>query len=163
LRLASCIIALAGLLAIGAATSLVFFLLGRNPDIQIEVPHTAISWIMAALACLSTGYLEESFFRYYLTDKLHKQFSKTFSGSPPPRLLAASIIISAILFALCHIWSGPPGMINALISALFLSCLIEHCSHRAGLSKPSAPAFQFLHPIAIAHALYDFAAYSQSI
>jgi membrane protease YdiL (CAAX protease family) len=87
------------------------------------------------LSCLGTGYLEESYFRYYLLIKLE---------IPVPNA-AMRAALSTALFSLCHMYEGPWGILNAVIAGLFLSALFVR--------------FRSLHGVALAHAFYNMFVY----
>ncbi|MDR3162117.1 MAG: CPBP family intramembrane metalloprotease [Spirochaetaceae bacterium] len=134
--LSAAAIALPGLLAIGYCVSLTgSFLADLVPAIQVDPPGDALQWVLTAVSSLTTGYLEESYFRFYLLTRL------TQGGIPPRRAL----LISTALFALCHIYEGFPGVLNALLAGLFLAGLF--------LKKPS------LHSLAWAHGAYNMTVY----
>lgn len=98
-------------------------------------PGDPLGWTAAAATCLSTGYLEEVFFRAYLRDRLRD------AGIDGPRAIAVSVS----LFAVCHLYEGPWGLLNALCAALLLTA-----------------AFAFrrsVHAPAWAHGAYNLFAY----
>jgi membrane protease YdiL (CAAX protease family) len=89
-----------------------------------------------ALSCLSTGYLEESYFRYYLLGKL-----EDFGLSP-----LVSILMGVLLFSFCHLYEGPWGVLNAFLAGTLLSLIFVR--------------FRSLHGIALAHGLYNIFVYA---
>ncbi|GHV82829.1 hypothetical protein AGMMS50212_01690 [Spirochaetia bacterium] len=99
------------------------------------VPKTAFAIPVMILSCFSTAYLEESFFRFFLAQRLNEVLSS----------ILKAMLISTVLFAAAHLWEGPWGVINALFAGIFLSCLFQY--------KKS------LHSIALAHALYNISVY----
>jgi membrane protease YdiL (CAAX protease family) len=101
----------------------------------VEAPVSVFGWIVMVFSCLGTGYLEESYFRYYLLTKLEKQ---------QPRALIR-IIFSTILFSSCHIYEGPWGVINAMLAGFLLSWLFNR--------------YRSLHGIAWAHGAYNIFVY----
>jgi membrane protease YdiL (CAAX protease family) len=120
-------------LSVSLAASLFNAIPGGAP---LGSPPAKISaWILIILSCLSTGYLEESFFRYYLYRKL------TLFGLDAPRF----ILVSAALFSLCHIYEGPWGTMNACFAGLLLALIFTR--------------FHALHGIALAHGLYNLLVY----
>jgi membrane protease YdiL (CAAX protease family) len=120
-------------LSVSLAASLFNTIPGGGP---IQSPPARISaWIITILSCLSTGYLEESFFRYYLYEKL------TLFGLDAPRF----ILVSAVLFAFCHIYEGPWGTMNACFAGIILALIFAR--------------FRALHGIALAHGLYNLLVY----
>jgi len=132
-------IGLPGLILIGLFVSFLvsFFYLryGLALPVKVEAPVSGLGWIVMAFSCLGTGYLEESYFRYYLLTKLEKQ---------QPKVLIR-IVFSTILFSLCHIFEGPWGIINAMLAGFFLSWLYDR--------------FRSLHGVAWAHGAYNIFVY----
>jgi membrane protease YdiL (CAAX protease family) len=98
-------------------------------------PAKISAWVLVILSCLSTGYLEESFFRYYLYRKL------TLFGLDATRF----ILVSTALFSLCHIYEGPWGTMNACFAGLLLALIFTR--------------FRALHGLALAHGLYNLMVY----
>jgi membrane protease YdiL (CAAX protease family) len=98
-------------------------------------PQTAISWGILVFSQLSTAYLEESFFRFYLLSKQKEM------GIGPHR----AILVSTLLFASCHIYEGPWGILNAVLSGIVLAFIFLR--------------YRSLHGIALAHALYNILVY----
>ncbi|MCL2478767.1 MAG: CPBP family intramembrane metalloprotease [Treponema sp.] len=125
-----------GLILIGAGIT---FLISRfSPSTVppvIEPPSDIPGWIVMFFSCLGTGYLEESFFRFYLLQKLKDWIP----------LLPLRVLFSVLLFAFCHGYEGPWGVVNAVLAGLLLSVLFEK--------------YKTLHGIAWAHALYNVFVY----
>jgi membrane protease YdiL (CAAX protease family) len=90
-------------------------------------------------SCLSTGYLEESYFRYYLGGKFKE------AGLGP----RAFILVSTALFTLCHFYEGPWGTLNSLLAALILALVYTR--------------FHSLHGLALAHGFYNAGVYLISL
>ena len=105
----------------------------------IEGPGTIIGVFVMIFSSLSTGYLEESYFRYYLLTKLEKTLPN----------VVLRVLVSTFLFSICHIYDGPWGMINAAMAGILLSALFIR--HRS------------LHGIAWAHAAYNVFVYTMGI
>ena len=99
-------------------------------------PQTAISWIFLVISCFSTAYLEESYFRLYLLSKRKEM------GLGPHR----AILLSTLLFSVCHAYEGPWGFLNAALSGVVLAFIYIR--------------FHSLHGIAIGHALYNILVYA---
>ncbi|GHV41046.1 hypothetical protein AGMMS49546_16140 [Spirochaetia bacterium] len=132
--------ALPGLLLIGFCISLVSSRFFEAPaGMSLEAPPDSIGWIVMILSCLSTGYLEESYFRYYLLEKL-----EAFGLSP---LMA--IIMGVLLFSFCHIYEGPWGALNAFLAGVLLSLIFVR--------------FRSLHGVALAHGLYNIFVYAVGV
>jgi membrane protease YdiL (CAAX protease family) len=133
------VIGLPGLILIGLGISFLvsFFYLryGLALPLKVEAPVSVPGWIVMVFSCLGTGYLEESYFRYYLLTKLEKQ---------QPNVLFR-IIFSTVLFSLCHIFEGPWGIINAMLAGFFLSWLFNR--------------YKSLHGVAWAHGAYNIFVY----
>lgn len=102
-------------------------------------PGNAAAWILLALSCISTGYLEESFFRFYLLSKREKL------GLGPMQ----AIVLSTLLFSFCHVYEGPWGFLNAVLSGAVLAFVFLR--------------FRSLHGIALAHGLYNIAVYALAL
>jgi membrane protease YdiL (CAAX protease family) len=101
----------------------------------LEGPQGFFAVFVMILSCLCVGYLEESFFRIFLTSRLLRAGVKKIPA----------ILITAFLFALCHIWEGMWGTAGAFFSGLFLSFLLEKT--------------RSLHCVALSHAFYNIAVY----
>jgi membrane protease YdiL (CAAX protease family) len=128
--------ALPGLVLIGFAISAVSPLFPGIPEgPAIETPSGA-GWLVMILSCVSTGYLEESFFRFYLHRKLEDR------GVPQGRI----VIISVLLFSICHVYEGPWGCLNAVLAGFLLSFTFIR--------------FRSLHGVALAHGLYNVLVYA---
>jgi membrane protease YdiL (CAAX protease family) len=129
-------LALPGLLAIGLAVSLAYSRLsGGNPIPRLEAPVSPLGWTILVISCFGTGYLEESYFRFYLLGMLER------TGLGVKR----RVFISVMLFSFCHIYEGPGGAINALLAGLLLGVVF--------IRERS------LHGIAWAHGAYNLLAY----
>ena len=128
-----------GLILIGAAVSLLAnFVTASSPSLPgiiFEPPENITGWIIIIIACFGTGYLEESYFRFYLLQKFETSIPFTL-----PRIL-----FPALLFAACHSYEGPWGIISAALSGIYLSVLF--LKHKT------------LHGISWAHACYNIFVY----
>ena len=102
---------------------------------KIEAPVSAAGWMVMVFTCLGTGYLEESYFRYYLLMKLENTVSRA----------SLKIAFSTLLFSLCHAYEGPWGIFNSVLAGVFLSLLFIR--------------YRSLHGIAWAHAGYNMLVY----
>jgi membrane protease YdiL (CAAX protease family) len=112
---------------------------GYSQGFMVQAPRGITGMTVMFFSCLSTGYLEESYFRYYLGEKLGEM------GLPP----WVFILISSVLFALCHLYEGPWGAMNALLAALILALIYTR--------------FRCLHGLAFAHGLYNAVSYLTSL
>jgi len=133
-------IGLSGLILISLAISfLVSYILYHYDFIptppRIEAPVNAVGWTVLAFSCLGTGYLEESFFRYYLITKYEKSIPQ----------ITVRVIFSTFLFSVCHIYEGPGGFVNAILAGILLSALFIR--------------YRSLHGIAWAHCAYNVFVY----
>jgi len=106
---------------------------------RIEAPVNVLGWVVMIFACLGTGYLEESYFRYYLLVKLRRTLPGT----------KARIFLSTFLFAICHIYNGPWAVLNAAVAGVFLSVLLIR--------------YRSFHGIAWAHAVHNMFVYTMGI
>jgi membrane protease YdiL (CAAX protease family) len=130
-------IALPGLFGIGLGLSLIAPIF--TPDQQslpVEAPRSLLACILMILSCLSTGYLEETYFRHYLSSRFEL-------GGLPSYL---GIGISVLLFSLCHVYEGLWGTVNALLAGLLLSLVYRK--------------YGALHGIAWAHGMYNAFVYT---
>jgi membrane protease YdiL (CAAX protease family) len=108
---------------------------GNTEQMQFQSPDTYLGWAILTLSCFSSAYLEESFFRFYL---LTRKEDLNLNA-------ASAVAISVILFSVCHIYEGPWGFLNSVISAVILAFLFLR--------------YRSLHGVAIAHGLYNIAVY----
>jgi len=107
----------------------------QGQAMPVSVPSSVTGWALICVLCVLSAYLEESFFRFYLLSKREEL------NLNAPSALA----FSTSLFAICHIYEGPWGFLNALLSGLLLGYMfLRHNS---------------LHGVAAAHALYNIAAF----
>jgi membrane protease YdiL (CAAX protease family) len=129
---------LAGFCALAAA-GLVLALLARYsglcPAPPLPQPETAAAWIAVFLASFSSGYLEEGYFRLYLISRLQNAGIRA----------REAVLVSTLLFALCHVYEGPWGTVNAAIAGFALSFLFLR--------------YRVLHGIALAHGAYNVFAF----
>jgi membrane protease YdiL (CAAX protease family) len=125
-----------GLVLIGIGISIMITRLSPfSAPPKVLAPDTVPGWIVMVCSCLGTGYLEESYFRFYLLRKLENWISFRF----------LRIAFSVLLFAFCHAYEGLGGTLNAVFAGILLSILFER--HRS------------LHGIAIAHGCYNIFVY----
>jgi membrane protease YdiL (CAAX protease family) len=99
------------LVALGALISLLGTLFPdpvAAPEIGFPQGPAAVAAMI--LSSLSTGYLEESYFRFYLSRRLAENGAGT----------AKAALVSSALFALCHVYEGPLGAVNAFAAGLLL-------------------------------------------
>jgi len=129
--LISCLITFPCLLIIGFAVRAASSIIGGASTQTVQLPSTAIEWTIVCFSCVLFAYLEESYFRFYLLAKRDELHLGPLS----------SLIFSAALFSICHIYEGPWGFLNAVFSGAFLCFIFLR--------------YNSLHGIAIAHALYN--------
>ena len=115
----------------GFLVSLAAAVTGSNSAEAVPSPSGLTGWIAAILLSLSTGFLEEAYFRVYLPQRI--------LGLNLNRLSA--FVISGLVFALCHTYGGPWSFANALLAAFVLSLAYIKSSSFLG--------------IAVAHGLYN--------
>ena len=134
---------LPGLIIIGLGISFLALHLpgyqGLAPPPRIEAPAGGLGWTVMAISCLLTGYLEESFFRYYLITFFERQIPNA----------VIRIALSTVLFSACHMYEGPWGILNAVLAGVLLSILFVR--------------FRSLHGIAFAHGCYNIFVYIMGI
>ncbi|MDR0583979.1 MAG: CPBP family intramembrane metalloprotease [Treponema sp.] len=129
------LLALPALILIGFIIAVVSPYLGGVPVPEIAPPSGIPAWIILAFSCVSTGYLEESFFRFYLLSK-RENFGLGASRT---------VLLSALLFSLCHLYEGPWGFLNAVLSGIVLAFVFLR--------------YRSFHGIALAHGLYNIFVY----
>jgi membrane protease YdiL (CAAX protease family) len=105
---------------------------------KLEGPLSISGWLVVVFSCLGTGYLEETYFRYYLLTKLEKTVPH----------LPMRIVFATLLFSICHIYEGPWGFANAVIAGVILSVIFIR--------------FRSLHGIALAHGAYNIFVYAMA-
>ncbi|MCL1815456.1 MAG: CPBP family intramembrane metalloprotease [Treponema sp.] len=123
----------------GLLISLAAAFSGNSPE-AVRSPGGVMGWTAVVLASLTTGCLEEAYFRVYFPERI--------VVLKPESLLSTkrtAFIISALFFALCHAYEGPWGFINAFLAALALSLVYAKTSSFPG--------------IALAHGLYNIFVY----
>ena len=132
-------IGLPGLIISGLGLSFLISVFSKFSELRapalVEGPHNIPGFLVMVLSCVCTGYLEESFFRYYLLRKFEYILPQT----------AIRIFISTALFSLCHLYEGPWGILNAVLAGVLLSVLFVR--------------FRSLHGIAWAHGAYNMFVY----
>jgi membrane protease YdiL (CAAX protease family) len=111
------------------------FFPGLPGGIKIEGPRDIIGLLVVFLSCISTGYLEEGYFRYYLGKKFDEQALEPW----------VFILTSTALFALCHRYEGPWGTMNSILAGLILAFIYTR--------------FRSLHGLALAHGFYNLTVY----
>jgi membrane protease YdiL (CAAX protease family) len=133
-------IALPGLLGIGLAVSVLASLVYPGVErFSVEAPRGIVPRLVMFLSCLSTGYMEETYFRHYLLSRFEEAGVNTI----------LSIAMSVALFSLSHLYEGFWGMINAVLAGLLLSLIYRR--------------YGVLHGIAWAHGLYNVFIYATGI
>jgi membrane protease YdiL (CAAX protease family) len=134
----SALIAFPCLLIIGYSAAFAGTHFGALYDFNelFAAPKGAWEWTLLCISFICRGYLEESYFRFYLLSK-----RKELNMSAP-----VAVVIQAALFSICHIYEGPWGLVNALLSGILLSLIFLR--------------YNTLHGIALAHSLYNIAAFA---
>jgi membrane protease YdiL (CAAX protease family) len=99
-------------------------------------PKGAAEWTFLCISFICRGYLEESYFRFYLLSR-----RKELNMNAP-----VAVAFQAALFSICHIYEGPWGLVSALLSGILLSLVFLR--------------YNTLHGIALAHGLYNIAAFA---
>jgi len=135
--LISCVITFPCLLIIGFTVTYISSKIGESSlQIKLVSPATGSGWVVLGLSCLLAAYLEESFFRFYLLARRNEL-----------RLTAVyALVFSVSLFSICHIYEGPWGFLNAVLSSTLLCFMFLR--------------YKSLHGISIAHAMYNIAVYA---
>jgi len=123
------------LLAAGIIISLLSSYSGNVSVVYSQIPSTIPGWAVLCVFCMFSAYLEESYFRFYLLSK-REELNLHAPGA---------LVLSTIMFSVCHIYGGPWSFLNALISGSVLGFLFLR--------------YNSLHGLAIAHGLYNITAY----
>ncbi|AEF86999.1 caax amino protease family [Treponema primitia ZAS-2] len=118
------LLAFPGLLVLGSLVALGASLFPELPSPLIGAPRGPAAFLVMALSALSTGYLEESYFRFYL-------FTRFKEGGVGP---VKGLLCSSVLFALCHLYEGPLGVLNAFLAGAFLFALFARRRSLHGLA-----------------------------
>ena len=130
------LLSLLGLLLIGFtiafATS---FFNATSGETGLSSPSSVPGWIILSVSCISSAYLEESFFRFYF---LSRQEELKLSGG-------SALLLSTIAFSICHFYEGPWGFLNSFLSGILLCYIFLR--------------YKSLHGIALAHGLYNIIVY----
>ena len=129
------LIALPCLLITGLSISFTASLTSGVKAPPLPSPLGVAGWITICVSCIFAAYLEESYFRFYLISKREE-----LNLNAP-----AALAVSTVLFALCHIYEGPWGFLNAFIAGLILGFIFLK--------------FNSFHGIAIAHGIYNITAF----
>jgi membrane protease YdiL (CAAX protease family) len=125
-------IALPGLLGLGLLISLVSSVFSAGTSaLTVEAPKGLPAVIIMFFSCLSTGYMEEFYFRYYLSLRFRQAGLRDLSVMG----------LSVLLFSICHIYEGLWGALNAFLAGILLSLVYKK--------------YRALHGIAWAHGLYN--------
>jgi len=134
--LISGIITLPGLLIIGFMVTYASSKIGETSlKITLYSPSTVPEWIILSLSCLFAAYLEESFFRFYLLSRRNELKISA----------VCAFALSVALFSICHIYEGPWGFLNAVLSSALLCFMFLR--------------YKSIHGISVAHAMYNIAVY----
>jgi len=132
----SCIITFPCLLITGFFVTIIgSYIGGPSESLTLNLPSSVVEWILLFVTCLLSAYLEESYFRFYLLSK-REEFNLN---------AVSALALSVILFSICHIYEGPWGFLNAVISGAILGFMFLR--------------YNSLHGIAIAHTLYNISIY----
>jgi membrane protease YdiL (CAAX protease family) len=134
--LVSGIITLPCLLIIGFTVTYISSKIGETSlQIKLASPSSKFEWVILGFSCLFAAYLEESFFRFYLLTR-RNEFKLT---------AVYALVFSVALFSICHIYEGPWGFLNAVLSSILLCFMFLR--------------YKSIHGISIAHAMYNIAIY----
>ena len=108
---------------------------GITSQTALYSPGSSLEWVILCFSCVFSAYLEESYFRFYiLTRREELNLNAT-----------SALVLSVALFSVCHIYEGPWGFLNAVLSGTFLAFIFLR--------------YNSLHGIAIAHALYNISVF----
>ncbi|MDR0442890.1 MAG: CPBP family intramembrane metalloprotease [Treponema sp.] len=129
-------LSLPGLLLIGFFINFASIYLTGETAQPLSIPSTTAEWVILCASCIFAACLEESFFRYYILSR--RKELRLGAG--------AALFFSVALFSVCHIYQGPWGFLNAVLSGTFLAFLFLR--------------YKALYGIALAHGVYNIAAYA---
>jgi membrane protease YdiL (CAAX protease family) len=131
------LITLSGLLITGLVIAFVSsYMNGASAQVLLYLPSTLAGWIVLVFSLIIAAYTEESFFRFYLLSRKDEfKISAIWA-----------LIFSVLLFSICHIYEGPWGFLNAVISGTFLCFIFLK--------------YKSIHGISIAHGLYNIVIYA---
>jgi len=133
----ACFITYPCLLITGVFVALVgSFISSPSENAMFHLPSKIIEWALLFIKCFLIAYLEESYFRFYLLTKREELNLNAVSA----------LALSVVLFSLCHVYEGPWGFLNAIISGAILGFVFLR--------------YNSFHGIAIAHALYNLSIYA---
>ncbi|MDR0377750.1 MAG: CPBP family intramembrane metalloprotease [Spirochaetaceae bacterium] len=136
----SAALALPGLFGAGLFISFISLTLFPGAAaVMVEAPQGLPAVIVMFFSCLGAGYLEEFYFRYYLS----LRFKEAGLSIVP------AIGLSALLFSICHLYEGPWGALNAFLAGVLLSLVYKK--------------YRGLHGIAWAHSLYNVFVYLNGV
>jgi membrane protease YdiL (CAAX protease family) len=131
------LIALPCLLIIGFLTAFVSsYIGGESAQVLLKAPSTAAEWVILCIYCISAAYLEESYFRFYILSRKKELKLNSLSA----------LAVSTALFSICHIYEGPWGFLNSILSGTLLAFIFLR--------------YKSLHGIAVAHSLYNISVYA---
>jgi len=134
------LLSLPGLLLIGFIIA--FFtsqFSGTSTEIRLDLPSSVPGWMLLSVSCISIGYLEESFFRFYI---LSRREELKLSDS-------SALLFSALAFSVCHIYEGPWGFLNSFLAGILLGYIFLR--------------YRSFHGIALAHGFYNIIVYALSV
>ena len=124
------------LLAVGFVITIVSSFTGTASQAVIHLPVTTEEWVILCIYCMFSAYLEESYFRFYLLSR-REELNLHASGA---------LVLSVVLFSVCHIYAGPWSFLNAVISGSVLGFIFLR--------------YNAIHGLAIAHGLYNIFVYA---
>jgi len=134
--------ALSAIVLVGFVAAFLARNLGGAPEFpRILPPTTAVPWAILAVSVFGGAYLEESFFRFYLLSPRNGAAPEQTGYGPMGLGRHRAVFVSTLLFAVCHIHSGPWGFANAAVSGAILSYIFLRS--------------RSLHGVSIAHGLYN--------
>jgi len=129
------LICLPALLVTGFIIATMSSAFGDKGQMAIIHPNTVPGWIIICISCFTTGYLEESYFRFYLLSRRKELYLSNTSA----------LLFSTAVFSICHLYAGPWGFLNAVFAGIILCFIFLR--------------YNSLHGIAFAHGLYNITAY----
>jgi len=128
----------AAIAVVGTAVMLAARRTGGLPAMPRMLPPSGITgWAALALFVFAAAYFEELFFRVYLPAKL---------AEAPGITTVRAVAVSTLMFAVCHVYAGPWGFVNAALSGAVLAVVFLRTKS--------------FHGVGIAHGLYNMAVFA---
>lgn len=100
-----------------------------NSSIEVQRPDGIVQWIFCVLTFLFSAFYEEVIYRFFLPSSLITFCEKKWNGK---KIIIICEVVTAVLFALAHIYLGLISVVNALAGHVVLRV----CYKKFGLIIP---------------------------